>query len=219
MPLPIPDPFPFDPSDPLERIPTKSGVYQGESTAANQALRDYCALGPRRSVALLLERYDRIHADKEQTVPTLSRPTMTGWSVKYAWVKRAEIYDRQEAERMQAELRARQMDIVERDWDQANRLRDLAEAILEAAPEFIESTEKMVGGKIVVTKKLDGNLLIKLVETGSKLARLSAGMSTDKKSVELTTDIITQLPDDVLELVAAGKITEEDLLKIVAEES
>lgn len=214
--LPVPSPFPYDPDDPLKRIPTKTGEYQGESVAANAALVRYAHMGTRRSLAklraLFIEQAD--NDDIEEKPPTTNESTLNTWSMSFDWQIRVQAWEALRRQEFESRLMDHQVETALRDFEQGSALRDLADKILEAAPEFIKETSKVEGSRIVVTKELDGALMVRLMETGSKMARTALGMSTEKKTVEITNDFLASLPDELLDLVASGKITQEELIDL-----
>lgn len=220
--LQIPNPFPFYREDPLKRIPTKPGEFQGESKPANQALRDYAEMGPRRSLDKLHAFYrERRLIEPLFNPPTLVLWTLRGWSMVYGWVERVELWDRQEEARRRKEREARRLEIEEQDYTQAQALRELADKILAETPQFIRTSRRRIKGEngepdtIIITMGIDAPTMVKLVETGSKLARLSAGMTQETKDLNIKGDALAELPDEILALIAAGKVSEEDLVDIL----
>jgi len=80
-----------------------------ETPRAQQAWADYLALGPGRSLAGLLERYQ----NAPKASPTTRLATLKAWSVAYGWQARlSEIADREarEAEEREAAYRREIMD-------------------------------------------------------------------------------------------------------------
>lgn len=185
----------FDQEDPLARIP-------GETSRANQALRDYYHQGTTRSLRKLLAAYrEQIAAGAASEPPTRRLQTLTGWSMTLAWQMRI---DAQEALDRKAESAARQRaleesarlwaerreQLREQDWSDAQALRDLARTIVKEGPKYIKASRRVIRGegdqpdREVITLALDGALAVRAMETSSKLQRLSAGMETEHTVTE-----------------------------------
>jgi hypothetical protein len=94
----------------------------GESAKAVIACNDYLRMGPGRSFDKLLLKY---HESTTETVPTIHRKTLANWSVKYGWVKRAELYD-QEMERIKTEYAQQVMNSgLALDHERVEKLKEL----------------------------------------------------------------------------------------------
>lgn len=132
---------------------------RGESKTAIIAANDYLRLGPSRSLRKLLELYQRQIADNQLTPPTDKWGTLSGWSVKYHWVERAESYDGAIEAKKNEEEKARQREIAERrkaimesgvalDFERVERLKRLAD-FLEAQvfyePQISDEAAKELG--------------------------------------------------------------------------
>lgn len=122
---------------------------------------------------------------------------MFGWQVRVA--AQTEL-DNQELQRLYAERRAQ---VIEADWTQAATLRDLAGRILAEGPNFIKTRKKVIKGspkvvndkgqvldpgvpdQVVITMELGLGGAIKAATTASSLARLSVGMVTDNKGLQV----------------------------------
>lgn len=89
------------------------------------ACNDYLRLGPGRSMAKLLARYQ----DAPETPPTRRLKTLKQWSSQYQWQKRAAAYDA-ETERQKSEY-ARQMmqSGLALDYERVSRLKAMAELL------------------------------------------------------------------------------------------
>ncbi|MCK4958003.1 MAG: hypothetical protein KAT00_01350 [Planctomycetes bacterium] len=162
----------WNPETPLERV-------KGESRKSNQALRDYAMMGSGRSLRKLAERYKQ-YANEP---PTRFNNTLATWSLKNHWVARVEAWTVIEHKREQTEWEKRRREIRQVDWKHAERLRELADKIIEASPAFIKRRVKLERGEIVngvrvdrqiITVALDGHLLTKLEKVSSDLGRLAA---------------------------------------------
>jgi len=55
--------FPWNPDDPLARVPTFVNGNRAESLRAQAALLDYWGMGPGRSLAKLHRRYEGQHTE------------------------------------------------------------------------------------------------------------------------------------------------------------
>ena len=177
-------PFVYDKTEPIQKAKT-------ESWRANSALRDYYQMGPARSLRKLLDRYVKQAANKAQTKsaeiqepPTTKWTTMGTWSKRHSWVERVskqDEIDREDENRLWLERRRA---IRERDFDQGDKLRELADKILEETPNFIKTTRRKGpdGGEVIFVA-LDGHLMVKALEKGSDLQRMAAEIATENIDV------------------------------------
>ena len=203
--MPPRDLIPFDPTDPLRRIP-RAVWYPGETAAANMALRDYTAMGVKRSLDALLAEYSVQLArftDKTQAAkpPTTNKSTLTGWSFRYSWVLRVTCYDELENERRTNEDRelwlGRRAELRKADWDQGDKLRKLTDEMLAVASKYVvKSRSFSPGTPTVVDKKgnviskgkpdtqtlniaLNEAILPRIAKLASDMQRLAAGEPTE----------------------------------------
>lgn len=174
----------WNPKAPLERA-------LGVSRKANQALRDYAMMGSGRSLRKLIERYKR----DTNNPPTVYFNTMGTWSNKYDWVARVDAWTAIQQERDEAEWVERRRQIRQADWKLADRLRKLANGILDAAPTFFKRRSKLEKGDAIrrvvesgdrevvhitrvdtqiITVALDGHLMTRAAKVASELGRLAA---------------------------------------------
>lgn len=186
--------FVFDPANPLAKMP-------GETQRANDALRDYYAMGPGRSLTNLLESYRNQEATKPP--PTKRLDSLKGWSTKFAWVARVEAQRALDLESDKLLWDERRRQIRESDWAQGLALRDLANKVMAEGVNFIKTRRRLVKGspkvvdptgrvldpgtpdQVVVTMALDGGFLVKAATTGSELTRLAADMASTRQAVDL----------------------------------
>jgi len=148
----------------------------GETARAHAALMDYCRLGPARSLAKLLDRYQS--ANEPYTTRRL--PTLAGWSSRFAWQERVAAWDMAEEEKRQALWEERRRQMLEADWSQGGKLRDLGDRILGEAPRYITRTEtRRDDGSLVITLEIDAGLAIKAIQAGSQLQRLATDEPTE----------------------------------------
>jgi hypothetical protein len=167
----------WNPKAPLERA-------AGVSRKANQALRDYALMGSGRAQRKLIEHYrGQAASNPLARPPTLRYNTLAGWCLKYDWVARVDAWTKIQQERDEAEWVERRRQIRQDDWTLADRLRELANEILDAAPTFYKRRTKTERGEIVdgiridkqiITVALDGHLMTKAAKVASELGRLAA---------------------------------------------
>ena len=152
----------------------------GEPQKAYAAFLDYCRLGPGRSLARLLKRYQGVPEPYPGLPPTTRLPTLKAWSSKHRWQARVEAWDTAQQAAEQAEWAARRKQIREADWQAGEALRALAAQMLDQTPQFLKTTRRLVKGqhgaadREVITLALDQGTLFKAVELASKLQRQAA---------------------------------------------
>ena len=119
-----------DTDDPLARIP-------GESRRANQALRDYAAMGVGRSLDALLTQYIDLAMTGHRPL-TKVRFTLHEWSRRNHWVARAAAHDAD----LQRQARLAQIDAVRdmavRQAEQGKGFQATAKALAERADQYIQ---------------------------------------------------------------------------------
>lgn len=179
-------------------------------------------MGNGRAVRGLLLKY-RLQYDNAggtNLPPTRRFATLAKWGVDFRWQERiarseqldreAEQAARQHALEAQAQLWAeRRLAVKERDWQQAERIRKLADQILDESPKFVKSTRRLIRGsggeadREIITVALDGKLMVQATETASKLQRLAAEMETEHiqvDKVEITADELAEARKRALDL-------------------
>lgn len=165
----------------------KKGPWERQSKESNQAYeaaRLYFEKRIDRSLSSVGKRLGK------------SQDLMERWSSRWSWVDRAAAYD---AHMDQIEQDARESALVtdaakwaERQRSLKEREFTLAEALLTKAEMMLKfplQTQKVEkDGKMTIINPADWSLrdAAKLLETASKVARLSAGMVTEKTSNEVT---------------------------------
>lgn len=182
----------WDEGEPLARV-------EGESRVANQALRDYARLGVRRSLRGLLARYASGQpVDNEQTEkpPTTKWTTLSNWSTRFAWQERVRRFDELELAREQAEWDRRRAEQREREWQLASQLGERAVEMLGFAL-YVEAEDEE-GNKVKRATNWRMRDAAALADTSSKLARLSAGMSTERSEVQVSgsAQVVLYLPSN-----------------------
>lgn len=189
----------FDPEKPLARL-------RNEPLKHHAALLDYYKLGEGRSLAKLQECY----REAPNLPPTKRLKSLKTWSVRYMWQARIaaqKLLDDAEDARIWAE---RRRNVREADYQQAERLRDLANRMLDESPDFIKRKEKFIKGEdgepdqLIVTLEINSRLLIDAAKLSSDLARRAAGMETD-------TVKINDWRVEVIELLKKGLVSPEQV--------
>jgi hypothetical protein len=192
--------FTFDPERPLARVVAVRNVSRGESRAAHQALLDNYSR--RWSLPKQADEYREIASrDDSANPPTKSVKTLFQWSRWYAWEERKNLQKLidQEAERqLWLERRAQARDL---DWSQGGKLRDLAEKVIEEAPNFVKEWTSLEDGMLVKYKALSTDALVKVAKLASDLQRLASGMETGRIGVDLSK--------------SADELTDEELAEII----
>lgn len=194
----------FDPKDPLARI-------KGESIKANTALRDYYKMGGGRSLNNLLALYVQQASSEAGTKPpTRFKNTLATWSVRFSWQDRLSVQLELDDITLKEEMIERQKDVIQMDWDIGQQVRDLASAILAEAVNFVKTKRRLLKGspkvvdtnglvldpgkpdREILTMAIDGNLLIRALTIASKLQRLSSGMESDRRGLQLSGTVNTR---------------------------
>lgn len=162
--------------DPLARLPE-------EPEHAHRALLDYEAMGDART----LDALAAIYRGRTETVPTRQSSTLKKWSGQWNWQERlAAAYDarvaRERAAR-EAVWAQRREQVRDQSWELADKIRARAQELLEQS--FLEeATVKRGGAEVTVLKpRWSMRDIATLAETYDKLARLAAGMDTDRQRV------------------------------------
>lgn len=128
----------FDPNAPLDRL-------AGESKRAYAAFYDYAMMGAARSLRKLLETY----RPKDNPITSYWR-TISGWSRRYHWVKRAERFDALTRERALAALELHWQEKVMGSTETLGRLSEQARVSIA---DFV--TIKLVPTALIVPSKKD----------------------------------------------------------------
>ena len=190
----------------------------GEPVKAYAAFCVYRDLGPNRSID---KAYWSTREQHENGKRASRRWTM--WSSAYSWRSRAEAWDAHlDAQRRHAEEAAaaesarkwerRREEVREKEWATAQLLLEQADQI--ARWPAVRQTVKHENGRQITIiepvrqQKRDAGAL---AVAGSKLARLSTGMETDRSAAEITgKDGERLLPERVAE-----SLTDEQLFAVV----
>jgi hypothetical protein len=185
------------PVQPVKKIWLKQ---RGEWARAYEAFKAYLNMGANRNV--------------RATAPVVkvSDRSVLGYSTRFQWVLRAEAYDAFMAEEAQKERERLQRE-REAEWEQRRETQRqeewlVGQALIQkgklmlAAPLYEEIEETQTGDECTtIVKKPTGWRLrdaVRVLDEGSKLSRLGAGMATDKKEIDID---VTSLSDDELEKI------------------
>lgn len=114
------------------------------------------------------------------------------WSSKHEWVARAAAYDEHLAEQDRLQWEERRRRLRERDWEQADQLRQVVADALPHANQFVRRQTTTVRGNAaagipdreIVTLQFDITALARVLTDASKLQRLAADEPTER--VQLT---------------------------------
>lgn len=172
---------------------------QGERNLWFDRFTRYRLMGPKRSLL------GAVNAERRGAQRGATKSVPRTWAdafLREQWKARAEAFDQAERDRMEDEWEERRSEVRERDYIQARELRDLAQQIIDAAPQFIHEREYRRGDKTFVIKALDGHLAVKALEASSKLQRLAAEIQDPVQKVDVTSDgkaitireVIVELP-------------------------
>ena len=177
--------FEWDAADPLALV---AGA---ESPKANQALGDFYALGPGRSMPILERAY---RGRTEGVPPTRQLSKLKEWSSAYGWLDRvaaAENIERQrEREALAAQRAQRALDLAERNWQQSQRLADRVASMLDFPLAQVEHVTKRSQGADGHTTEIHMNVVkparwsmqtaAVMADIAAKLGALSVGEPTER---------------------------------------
>ncbi|MDR3572874.1 MAG: hypothetical protein P4L50_03350 [Anaerolineaceae bacterium] len=171
--------FIWDNDQPLARC-------KGEGKRANYALNEYFRLGSGRNLRALLKQFIQQSIGENPTIPpTKSWWTLCSWSDENGWVERVNRACKLQQEADDRLWAERRLSIRERDYQQGQDLRKLADTILSETPNYLKTSTRFIKGrhgrpdKEIVTIAIDTNLAVRAIETASKIDRLAAGMETE----------------------------------------
>lgn len=163
---------------------------RGESSQAYEAFTAYLKLGSGRSIRAAYAAAKGL----QKGIRTAPPGRWTAWSRRHRWAARAAAYDARNAEVID-DARSRVMREMAEKWQrrrEAQREKDYAIGVQlqERASALLEQPLEARAGDVP-----------RLAETGSKLARLAAGMETDHQKVtgSISVDIdLSALSDEQL---------------------
>lgn len=182
-----------------------------EGKNANNCLNDYARMGPKRTLDGLWEYYQhRATTDPLYVSPVRKKSNLRTYSMRYAWVERAKLYDELEKKKKQKEIEdfwaSARGTVPLRDFEQTEKLRGLIDASLDAAKDFIIDHEETnpKTGVVTVYKRFDMRLLTEAIKTASEIQRKAAGLDKNQASFVFTGDM-NQLPNEYLDRIIAGE--------------
>jgi hypothetical protein len=168
----------------VERKPWQQ--QDGESSKAHAAFLRYMRLPVESRSIDAAWRQSAV--DKQNVSEKRAPPTWMQWSSKYNWVARATAHDAHlaqiEQERYDTLWAERRQKAKERDWAQADAIRNIVDESLPHADRFIRSSRTTIKGEdgqpdqIVITLGFDIAGLTKVLVDASKLQRLASDQST-----------------------------------------
>lgn len=112
------------------------------------------------------------------------------WSSDHEWVRRAAAYDQYLAEQDRLLWEDRRRQLRHRDWDQADRLRQVVEDGIDNARQFVRQNRTFIRGedgepdREIITLTFDIGALAQVMERASKLQRLATDEPT--ANIQLT---------------------------------
>jgi hypothetical protein len=185
-------------------------LQSGESRKAVLACNDYLRLGPGRSLAKLLHRYQT----GPEAPPTKRLKTLKDWSAAYGWQARAAAYDaeieREKNEALEARRREAMQTGLALDFERVLELKKLAGFLIGQAYEqgtderyhniWLPDVKQVGSGEDaqrVDIERFNGAMLEQLRGTLDDLAKETGGRK-QKTSVE--TPDLKSLPDAIREL-------------------
>ena len=130
-----------------------------ETPKSAAAFRDYCDLGPSRSMAKLAQKLGK---------PTGYTRTLEEWSSKYAWVDRAKQFDAEQAE----ERRLKQQQEIE-----AMNQRHVLIGTTQQARAIKQIEE------LIAAKKFGSQAVVQLLKLSLDTERLARGAPTERSEV------------------------------------
>lgn len=157
-------------------------------------------VGGRSLLAAFNAEQDKKGQKRTPNVPRNWREAAERWR----WKDRAEQCDIEQSRQSLKAWELRQAEWRERMWDMASRLAEKAAQMMQFP---LAKVKKEEGDKTTIIEPADWRMAdaAKIVETADKLARLSAGMETDKRTVEFVWQT------EVIDLIRGKKVTFEDV--------
>ena len=181
-------------TDPLARL-------RGETRKANQALRDYCHLGPGRSLSALRKLYQDY---TDQIPPTRSMATLKVWSGRYHWQDRMKAWEAQEhlkdAQAWDERRKQFREKAYELSWEALQKFADMLKWPL-AETEVIEVDDE---GRPTVVKIYPGpwnyTSAAKMLAEANRVGLLALGEVTEAQEHRLTgsVNVLAGMADDEL---------------------
>lgn len=167
---------------------------RGERRDAHLAFLDYYAMGAKRSIQKLLDKY-RAQAQQTPAPPTTRHMTLARWSAENLWQARLDAQsDIETAEKMRV-WEERRKAHAEREWEYAQALFERAETMLKYP---LTEQKQTADGRTVILKPVRWRAsdITRYLETANELARRALGLT---ERLEITGDLqvntAVELPD------------------------
>jgi hypothetical protein len=165
-----------------------------ETAKAYAAFVAYLSVSPSlRTVKGAWRAFNHLEPDADVAAPR----HWTQWSGKHQWLKRAAAYDEYRATQELDKWERRREAARERDWEQAQRLRDIVDGALPNAEQFFRRQTTTIPGtptilneagevirhgtpaQTIITVSFDVNGLTRVLVDASKMQRLTVDEPTD----------------------------------------
>ena len=136
------------------------------------------------------------------------------WSSRYEWVKRAQAYQDHLAEQDRQKWERRRAELLERDWAQADRMRQIVDDAQLLADQFLESKTTTIRGTPTILDT-EGNVIQQgtptrqIITTSLGIVAVSKVLTDASKLQRLATDEPTehiQLTGAALDAFIAGQL-------------
>ena len=153
-----------------------------EPTRWFRRLQAFCGMGPGRSVlAAYKQDAQRKGAKKVATrhAPTAWHDAATAWN----WRARADAYDGHQADERERQWQERQLEIRETGWKAAQALIAKAREMIES-PLYRTKTDDD-GATIMEPARWSFDTASRYIDIAAKLARLSAGLETERQRIDV----------------------------------
>lgn len=165
----------------------------GENNLWFRRFQAFLRLGPRRS---LLSAYIReldqrgLSTNKKTSAPGSWQDAYR----KFTWPARAEAWDEDVARRETEEWEARRRQLREQEWESAQALIEKAKQMLVFPLAKTQRSEKDADGKIIaetiiIPARWSVRDAAAMVDTASKLMRLSSDLETDRLAVDWRSEV------------------------------
>ena len=121
------------------------------------------------------------------------------WANKYNWLERAAAYDEHLYERDRLKWEARRQAVKERDYEQGEALRKLADQLLITSHDFIQENRQFIPGengkpdKEIIRQAIDAPTMLKIIDLASKIQRLATGETTENQSITLAGEVLDRM--------------------------
>ena len=179
---------------PWDRLP-------GERNLWYSRFEEYRLMGPNRS---MLEVCNRSRDIKGKNRSVNTSQSFVNAAKKYKWTERAEAWDEEQRRLDREEWEKRRQAQRVEEWEIASKLTEKAKAMLEFPLAKVEA-DGQDGPTIIKPARWNMADSARMVETASKLARLSAGMETDVTGLEVRYDATALTDDELADIIRRGE--------------